>query len=182
MVRIPPPPPIAFLPDISHSYCMSYHTFVENLIKGRIAETIFKLMVAETNKYAVIPAGYEHILPMLAPHTRDFTLLKSLETIRKSPDFILISQDKNEVIFVEVKYQATHSIDILINSCQQIIKNWDEAYLFVATPDGFYFDSCSNIIATANILQLDTTFISDERQQAYLKILNTFIHVPSVQN
>lgn len=161
---------------------MSYHTFVENLIKGRIAETIFKSMIAETNKFTVIPAGYEHILPMLTPHNGKSILLKSLETIRKSPDFILISQDKSEVMFVEVKYQATHSIDTLIGSCQDILKNWDEAYLFVATPDGFYFDSCSNIIATANILPLDITFISDEKQQAYLKILNAFIHMPTVKN
>lgn len=154
---------------------MQYENFVTNLVKGRIVETIFKSMLAETDRYTVIPAGYEHTMPMLAQHHKRNPHSKSLETMRKSPDFILVSNTDDRTLFVEVKYRKSHFIHEMIETSKSIIENWDDAYLFLATQDGFYFDSCKNIIDNAYIMKLNEALIPLDKQNEYLDILRQFI-------
>lgn len=41
-------------------------TFTENLVKGKIAETIFERMLLATGNYTVLKGGYEHTMPLVA--------------------------------------------------------------------------------------------------------------------
>ena len=77
--------------------------FAKDLIKGRIAETVFEQMIREEGRYTVIPFGYEHTMPTLAQY-RDHAVLKQvMANISDAPDFALVSQDKKEVHLVEVQ-------------------------------------------------------------------------------
>jgi hypothetical protein len=79
------------------------HDFAENLIKGRIAETVFELMFREATHFDVYPLGYEHSIPILR-QVRDHLPDQTLETIKRvienvstTPDFLLMLPDKTQV-------------------------------------------------------------------------------------
>ena len=44
---------------------MSNITFARNLVKGKIAETVFAQMLRETKTYTVLEFGYEKVIPEL---------------------------------------------------------------------------------------------------------------------
>src|SRR5438477_13117218 len=114
-------------------------TFARNIIKGKIAEIIFEFMFRSSGEFTVIPFGYEYPQPEIA---QNVTLLENkgvLDTLRYTPDFILISKDKSEVYFVEVKYRNTLEDQQVKEIAQKIVRHWDHAFLFIATPQGFYY-------------------------------------------
>jgi hypothetical protein len=49
---------------------MQRNDFPENLMKGRIAETVFELMFREKTAFDVYPLGYEHTIPIPSPVSR----------------------------------------------------------------------------------------------------------------
>ncbi len=152
------------------------NSFAKNLIKGRIAETIFHLLFAEAGEFTITPFGYEHTIPALAQYHQNIEVKQVLDTIKKSPDFILISQDKREVSLVEVKYRASRLSTDLVHIAEELSKQWHPAWLFVASPDGFYFDSCRNIInAKGETPALRTTWAATETQEKYRVLLNEFL-------
>lgn len=51
--------------------------FARELIKGRIAETVFEQMIKHEERFTVIPFGYEHTMPLLAQHQHHVQLKKS---------------------------------------------------------------------------------------------------------
>ena len=120
--------------------------FSKKLIKGKIAEIIFDQMFRETEKYTIIPFGYESIMPELSQCKKLSKAQKVIDTIRHSPDFVLISQSKESVYLVEVKYNSKfdkkRNKDLAIDQD----KRWHPSWIFIATLGGFYFDSCSKII------------------------------------
>lgn len=155
---------------------MQTHTdFIRSLTKGKIAETLFRAMISESERYTVIPSGYEHTLPILTQAGRNYLTQKSLETVRKSPDFLLVSQDKKEVVFVEVKYRSVYVPQELQQTAEEINKNWDAVWIFLATPAAFYLSSCQDIVAEGHMRELDILLISKDLQRTYLGILNEFI-------
>ncbi|MFO0704208.1 MAG: hypothetical protein U0525_05865 [Patescibacteria group bacterium] len=79
--------------------------FTRNLIKGKIAETIFEQMIREVGKYTVIPFGYEHTVPTLAQYQHIARVKDVMENIKDAPDFALVSEDKQNIYLVEVKFQ-----------------------------------------------------------------------------
>jgi len=81
---------------------MSNGSFVTNLIKGRITETIFHQMFQEATTFTIIPLGYENIIPELAQYQHKVKNPTTLNNLRNVPDFLLISKDKDEVHLVEV--------------------------------------------------------------------------------
>jgi len=44
---------------------MKHYDFARNLVKGKIAETIFAQMLRETGSFTVLEFGYEKIIPDL---------------------------------------------------------------------------------------------------------------------
>jgi Leu/Phe-tRNA-protein transferase len=151
-------------------------SFARNLVKGKIAETIFYLLFAETGEFTITPFGYEHTIPALAQYHREVQVQQVLDIIRKTPDFVLMSQDKREVFFVEVKYRGIRHAEDTLHIAEELSKRWHPAWLFLASPDGFYFDSCNNILnAKGDIPPLNPTWAAAELQEKYHALLNEFL-------
>ncbi len=81
--------------------------------------------------------------------------------------------------FVEVKYRREFNERIardIKESAETLLKYWSEAWLFVATQTGFYFDSGVEIVKNNGAMKrLDKTIITPEIQDKYLEVLREFI-------
>ncbi len=150
--------------------------FSKDLIKGKIVETIFQQMFRENESYTILPFGYEHTTPELAQYQRKIALKKVLQNIRHAPDFILISQDKKEVYLVEVKYRSRLEAHYIKKIVEETLRLWDPSYLFVATPQGFFFGPCNEIFnKDGEIGPLYQKWVNKEVQEKYLNLMNEFI-------
>lgn len=149
--------------------------FSRDLIKGRIAEVIFEQMFRESGQFTILRFGYEYTMPELAQYRR--TLKKEVvEDISNAPDFALISQSKKELYLVEVKFRMNPRKDDLKKIAETILKRWDPSWLFVASPHGFFFDSCRTIIQNNGEMgPLFDKWVTRESQREYLKLLDEFI-------
>lgn len=149
-------------------------TFARNLVKGKIAETIFAQMLRETNRYTVLEFGYEKLVPELVQqgYNENFGLI---ETLRSSPDFAVINNVKKEVRLIEIKYMHSISKEYVLKAATRMHDSWNPSYLFVATLEGFYFNEINRIIDNqGEINPLMSTFVPDEIQAKYLQILIDF--------
>lgn len=157
---------------------MNDYLFARNLIKGRIAETIFELMFQSVNQYKLIRFGYEHTAPDLVSHSLHTDNNKAvLDSISDSPDYIEIDS-QNRITLVEVKYhkQLKDIENRVLTDAQDIIDRWPEAWLFVVTPEGFFFDSAQNAIENNGFIKpLSPDTIPQERQAKYLEVVTEFI-------
>ena len=120
--------------------------FSKELIKGRIAEVVFEQLFRSTGRFTVIPFGYEYAFPELAQYQDSLANREVLDNIRTAPDFALISQDKKDVHLVEVKFRRSLFKQELLECANEQVKRWDPSYIFVASLDGLFFDSCESII------------------------------------
>ena len=155
--------------------------YIESIVKGKIAELLCEMIFREDpNKtFTIIPFGYEKTTPELAQYHDLIKNVETLAVIRQSPDFILIKNDKSKVHFVEVKYRRYMSKlvkDDLLRRAKIVSQYWMDTYFFVAVQDGFYFDSCENIIRNSGLVgPLNDSIISSEIQSKFLMILKEFI-------
>jgi hypothetical protein len=150
--------------------------FSKQLIKGKIAETIFEEMFRVSEEFTIIPLGYEHTTPTLAQFQNHAQIKEVLENIRSAPDFALISQDKSKVFLVEVKYRSSIVDESILEIAEETKKRWNPCFLFVANRDKFYFTSCNTIIAEKGKMEdLSETWIKKELQDEYLALLQEFI-------
>lgn len=148
--------------------------FSKKLIKGKIAETIFEQMMREEARYTVIPFGYEHTMPTLAQYRDILEVPKVIENIADAPDFALISEDKTKFYLVEIKYRSNFDISDIQKHAERLLKHWDFAWIFVATPERFYCAPCRAVISNGTISELSENWVNKERQNEYLKLLNEF--------
>jgi hypothetical protein len=148
--------------------------FARNLVKGKIAETIFAQMLRETKDFTVLEFGYEKVIPELLQQGYDENNIM-FETLRTAPDFAVIDRRTREVKLVEVKYRhSINRIDVL-KCADKMSRSWNPSYLFIATLDGFYFDEIGDIVRSkGNISRLNSSLISVDLQDKYLKILTDF--------
>jgi hypothetical protein len=146
--------------------------FTRNLVKGRIAETIFSQMYRQNGNYTVLEFGYEKVIPQLAGRLYDHNDVV-IETLRVAPDFAVIKQDTGHVRLIEVKYRRKLDKDGTLKCAKKMHVSWNPSYLFIATLDGFYFDEITTIIENGgDISPLEE--ISSELQEKYLQILIDF--------
>ena len=148
--------------------------FARNLVKGKIAETVFAQMLRETEKFTVLEFGYEKVIPELVQHGYD---QKSgiLETLRSAPDFAVINQQTKKVHLIEVKYLRNMNSHYVSKYAQRMAKSWNPSHLFVATLKGFFFGEVNEIVGNNGAIDpLHHSQISDELQIKYLKILQDF--------
>ena len=128
-------------------------------------------------KFTTLRFGYEYTLPQLAQYQHLVEVRKVLENIHNAPDFILISNDnKNkEVYIVEVKYRA-HRHDAEIKEiAQNTLRVWNPSWLFIASPDGFFFEPCNTIVRNeGKIGPLYDKWVSKNLITRYLELLNDF--------
>lgn len=149
-------------------------TFARNLVKGKIAETIFAQMLRETGQFTVLEFGYEKVIPELVG-MGDSSQNDLIETLRTAPDFAVIDRVSHKVHLIEVKYQRHINASYVLADAKRMHQAWNPSYLFIATLDGFYFGEISQIIANNGvILPLETTQVPEEMQNNYLKILQDF--------
>ncbi len=147
-------------------------SFARNLVKGRIAETIFAQMFRDNKNYTVLEFGYEKVVPQLVG--RGFGHDNpAIESLRVAPDFAVINQNTKEVRLIEVKYRQKLDINNILDCAIKMHASWNPSHLFVATLDGFYFDEIGAIIShRGEISQLEE--IPADLQNEYLKILRDF--------
>ena len=147
-------------------------SFTKNLVKGRIAETVFAQMFRDSGRYTVLEFGYEKVVPQLIGRNYDHDN-PVIESLRVAPDFAVINQDTKEVRLIEVKYRKRLDPNDVFDCAQKMHASWNPSYLFIATLDGFYFDSISKImLENGKISALDE--ISADVQSQYLRILFDF--------
>ena len=148
--------------------------FTRNLVKGRVAETIFAQMLRNAGCFTVLEFGYEKVIPDLLQynHGHDDPVI---ETLRTAPDFAVINIETKEVKLVEVKYRRKLDAANIKVCAEKMHASWNPSYLFLATLDGFYFDEVSMIIKNdGNISPLIHARIPDDVQSQYLNILRDF--------
>lgn len=151
-----------------------HEEFIKDLVKGKIAEIIFEQMFRESGRYTILHSGYEYTLPELAQYQHLAEIKAVIENIRNAPDFVLVSQDKKEVYLVEVKYRTHRHAENLMKICEDTLRTWNHCWLFVASPDGFFFEPCNTVLKNnGNIGPLvNEKFVDHKVRDGYLKILD----------
>lgn len=153
---------------------MNALNFTRNLVKGRVAETVFAQMLRNAGCFTVLEFGYEKVIPDLLQynHGHDDPVI---ETLRSAPDFAIINTETKEVKLVEVKYRHKLDLNNIKLCAEKMHASWNPSYLFVATLDGFYFDEVSKIIQNNGCISpLLHARIPAEVQAEYQKILCDF--------
>lgn len=150
--------------------------FSHDLIKGKITELVFDQMFRAMDKFTVIPFGYESTLPEIAQSSHLVEYKYVLDQIRTSPDFAMVSHDKTEVFLVEVKYFGVYDEEKVRIIAEKIHSKWKVVWLFIATPNGFFFDSCNKVIkSNGKMEKLSSNWVTQELQDHFLKTLKDFI-------
>ena len=150
--------------------------FSRNLIKGKIAEMIFEQMLRDAGGFTILGFGYEKILPELANVQGDIKVEKTMEIIRRAPDFAVINHKTNKVHLIEVKYMTNKTDKKVLNAADRMLKSWDPSQLFIATPDGFFFDPANKIIEKNGAIDpLNHKDLPQELQDKYIQLLKKFI-------
>ena len=72
---------------------MSNTIFARNLVKGKIAETVFAQMLRESRQFTVLEFGYEKVIPEFIQQGYD-EKNEMIETLKTAPDFAVINQKK----------------------------------------------------------------------------------------
>lgn len=116
-------------------------TFVRQLVKGKIAETIFAQMLREVGKFTVLEFGYEKVMPELFNKNLNYENVEAVkDIIRHAPDFAVINHTNRTVHLIEVKYQKSLNRTYTLQDAERMQQTWNPSYLFIATLQGFYFD------------------------------------------
>lgn len=157
--------------------------FARNLIKGKIGEAIFDQMLREQGNFTVIPFGYDRIIPEVSQHARKAKYQGVIDNIRSAPDFALVSHNREEVFLVEVKYRTDlgQSMEGLIEIAEKIQDKWQLVWMFVCTPEGFYFNRTSEIIKNKKLTPMGEQWVCRDLQEKYLRLLRDFIRTTSKQ-
>ncbi len=149
--------------------------FTRNLVKGKIAETVFAQILRDTKQFTVLEFGYEKIIPELVNYRESQAKNSTLETLRTAPDFAVINQKTKEVHLIEVKYLKKLNNKYVYEYAKRMSESWNPSYLFVATLDGFYFDEINKIIKMKGKIEpLNHPQIPKSLQEKYLQILRDF--------
>lgn len=148
--------------------------FARNLVKGKIAETVFAQMLRSTGQFTVLEFGYEKIIPELVGRGKGENN-EMVEALRTAPDFAVINNKTKEVHLIEVKYRHNFSNSAVLSIAKRMSASWNPSYLFVATVDGFYFGEVREIIKRKGKIDLlNHPQIPKSTQDSFLKILNDF--------
>lgn len=148
--------------------------FTRNLVKGKIAETVFAQMFREADKYTVLEFGYEKIIPELvqAGYNSNRGIV---ETLRTAPDFAVIDNTERHVKLIEVKFRSTMNNLHILSVAERMHAAWNPSWLFVCSLDGFYFDKVDKIITNnGHMDKLSSEVISADVQIKYLQLLCDF--------
>lgn len=148
--------------------------FTKQLVKGKVAETIFSQMFRQSGNFTVLEFGYEKVIPEMIQQGYNENS-PMIETLRTAPDFAVIDRETRQVKLIEVKYQRFLNSNYTLKAAQRMSQSWNPSYLFIATLNGFYMDEITNIIKNhGEITPLIHPKISSDLQKDYLQILIDF--------
>jgi len=150
--------------------------FTHELIKGKIAEIIFEQMIHSTKGYTILEFGYEKVVRQLAKERKNENAKDTIEIIRRAPDFAVINETTHDITLIEVKYMNHAKEPRVLAAAKDIKKSWKKASLFIASPNGFYFDSVDGIIAhKGQIKDFKHSGVPEKKMAEFLCLLNKFI-------
>ncbi len=150
--------------------------FAHELLKGKIAETIFEQMIHHTKGYTVLEFGYEKVVQQLAKARKSEDAKAMIEIVRRAPDYAIVNEDTHNVTLVEIKYMALRTKGKVNRIAKELEQTWRHAALFIASPDGFYFDQVEGIIKNkGEIKPFSHAKIPTKTTDQYLALLNEFI-------
>lgn len=150
--------------------------FQRDLIKGRIAETIFEEMFRATEGYAVFRFGYEMTHAMIAQYQHLAKNPAVLDQVRDNPDFLLITNDKKEYYFIEIKYRRHIDQDDIYNIAKALEERWGISHVFVVSHDGFYYGNVHDLVRRkGDIQRLPAHLVAKDIQDRYLRLLHEFL-------
>lgn len=150
--------------------------FSRQLVKGKIAETLFEQMLRDTGCFTILAFGYESVLPELAHRQHDIRVEETMEIIRRAPDFAVINNESHDVHLIEVKYLMNPRAEWIFRDAQRMYESWKPSYLFLATPEGFFFDRAKTIVERKGAISpLNHPQIPKELQAKYVALLNELI-------
>jgi len=151
-------------------------SFSRNLAKGKVAETLFEQMLRDAGCFTILAFGYESALPELASRQQDIQAEETMEIIRRAPDFAVINNETHDVHLIEVKYMMDPRAERVLAAANRMIESWKPSYLFISTPQGFFFDKVSVIVENRGVISgLQHPKISPELQHKYTALLNELI-------
>jgi hypothetical protein len=155
---------------------MGNYEFTRNLIKGKIAEVVFQQMFREQGDYTIIPFGYEYTIPQLTQcQNANRQAKRVINNIKHAPDFALVSSNSQNVYLVEVKYMREYSEKYALDDAQYQKERWDPSWIFIATLNGFYFDSCAGIIyKEGKAEKLSDKWVGEDIRNQNLELLREF--------
>ncbi len=154
--------------------------FTRALIKGKIAEIVFEQLLRDLGGYTVLNFGYEKVLPELSKYVSEKfdekkEIDRTLNVIRRAPDYAVISHAKKKVTLIEVKWMTNISTAKVLDIAVSMSESWNPSGLFIATPEGFYFDEIEDIINKKGIIrEYSHPNLTEAKKQKYIKILNDF--------
>ncbi|MCX7996530.1 MAG: hypothetical protein N2691_02080 [Patescibacteria group bacterium] len=149
---------------------------LHRLIRRKITATVFEQMFREAGRYTVIPIGHADSIETLSEHKRHPYVRKILENLTAAPDYVLISQDKTDVMVVEVDYMRRIDRETIADRIHTILRRWDPSYLFLATGSGFYYENCTAIRAeNGSIKRLTERWVRKDIQDKYYHLLEDYI-------
>ena len=152
--------------------------FTHELLKGKIAEIIFEQMIHNTKGYTILEFGYEKVVRQLAKERKNKDAQETIEIVRRAPDFAVINEKTHDITLIEVKYMSQMQKNRTLQAARNIKKSWKRASLFVASPDGFYFDEVDTVISNkGKITPFSHKKIPAKVQEQYTALLNEFITV-----
>jgi len=150
--------------------------FPENLIKGKIVETVFQQMFLEADLYEMysFEATVDFSSIQHLSHHKDIQNI--IDGTSPIPQCIIVPKGKSEVYIVSTMYNPSYHSKELVETAQKLHHNWDYAWLFLATDHHLHFDSCWNIMNSHGHMDfLPYTWIPRDLQEKYRTLLRQFL-------
>lgn len=150
--------------------------YSRKLLKGKIGEFIFERMFLDSKKFSVIPLGYEKTVSVLAQSNNTYKERKIMKCISTVPDYALIPKEREGIYLVEVKYRKNVRKEKLKRAAEIIYERDKAVWLFVASPNGFFFSTCKHVVEhSGEIEALSEDWIELNLQNEYLDLLKEFV-------
>jgi hypothetical protein len=99
---------------------------------------------------------------------------EAIDNLSDTPDFLLTLPDKTQVYLVEVKYRREMKTSEIVRIAAKLHHRWHPATLFVATLQGFFYDTREAIVKRREIMPLEGNLIPQDTQEYYLRLLRRF--------
>ena len=151
-------------------------SFEENLIKGKIVETIFQQMFIETDKYELYSFEATVDLSSIQHLSHHKDIQNILDGSSPVPQCIIVPKGKDEVYIINTLYSESYHSNDLIDQARDSHDKWEYSWLFLATRYHFHFDSCWNIMnSNGHMDLLPYTWIPRDIQDKYKSLLHQFL-------